>query len=426
MTQQATQAQTALSTFYDAMKKAGAAELRGAAWERFSGKGLPNRRVESWRYTDLRQALGAIAPLADGLRAAPVLPAPHGARLVIVDGAFRPDLSAVTALPAGVTVQSLRDLLASGDAAALKALAPEGPGGEDAVLALNAALMEDGVVLRVAPGAQVSEPLELYVMSSASAQSTFTRSLAIIGDGATATLIETYVGGGATQENHALSLSVGAGAKLAHITHITAANAGAVRVLSLLATLGASSALASTSLIEGGGLLRRQIFALLDGEAADISLNGASLLRNRDHADTTVVVEHAQPNGKSRERFRYILDEASTGVFQGCVKVRQAAQKTDGAMQSKALLLSDNATMNNKPELEIFADDVACGHGATCGRLDKDQLFYLNARGVPPTEAESLLLLGFAGDVFSEIADEALRDELTARVADWLASRKDA
>jgi Fe-S cluster assembly protein SufD len=425
MSKQASPAETALSTFFDTLKKAGAADLRGAAWERFAGKGLPNRRVESWRYTDLKLALTNVAPLADGLRAAPVLPAPLGARLVIVDGAFRPDLSA-TALPAGVTVQSLRDLLASDDAAALAALAPAGIGGEDPVLALNAALMEDGVVLRVAPGTDVSEPLELYILSSAAVQSTFTRSLVLVGDGAKATLIETYVGGSSAQENHTLSLSIGAGAKLAHVVSVDPAEAGAVRVLSLLAALSKASVLTSTCLIVGGGLLRRQIFALLDGEDGEISLNGASLLRERNHADTTLVIEHAQPNGKSRERFRTILDDSAVGVFQGCIKVRQAAQKTDGAMQSRALLLSDNATMNNKPELEIFADDVACGHGATCGRLDPDQLFYLSARGVPPTEAEALLLLGFAGDVLSEIEDEALRDSFTARIAAWLAARKGA
>ena len=124
-------------------------------------------------------------------------------------------------------------------------------------------------------------------------------------------------------------------------------------------------------------MLRRQIFARLDGEKAKAAFNGATLGRGRQHADTTLVVDHAKPHGESRERFRTILDEQSVGVFQGKIVVRPGAQKTDGAMQSKALLLSDDATMNNKPELEIFADDVHCGHGATCGRLDKDQLFYL-------------------------------------------------
>jgi Fe-S cluster assembly protein SufD len=425
MSKPATPAETALTSFFETLKKAGAADLRGAAWERFAGKGLPNRRVESWRYTDLKQALASVAPLAEGLRAAPELPKAHGFRLVIVDGAYRADLSGAAA-PAGVSVQSLRDLLASGDAAALKALAPEGVGGEDAVLALNAALMEDGVAIRVAAGAQIAEPLEIYTLSSASAQSTFTRSLVMLGEGAKATVIDAYAGGAAAQENHALSLSLGAGATLSHISAIEGAAAGGVRIVSLLMTLGAKASLASTCLVEGGGLLRRQIFALLDGEEASISLNGASLLRGRDHADTTLIVEHAQRGGKSRERFRTILDEQSTGVFQGCIKVRKAAQQTDGVMQSRALLLADTATMNNKPELEIFADDVACGHGATCGRLDQDQLFYLAARGVPPVEAESLLLEGFAADVFSEIEDEALRDEMTARVAAWLAARKEA
>jgi Fe-S cluster assembly protein SufD len=147
------------------------------------------------------------------------------------------------------------------------------------------------------------------------------------------------------------------------------------------------------------------------------------LARGRQHVDTTLVVDHARPHGESRERFRNILDGQATGVFQGKIVVRPHAQKTDGAMQSRALLLSDGATMNNKPELEIFADDVQCGHGATCGRLDRDQLFYLMARGVPRREAESLLIEGFANEAFAGLESERLREYLAARVSDWLSGR---
>ena len=141
------------------------------------------------------------------------------------------------------------------------------------------------------------------------------------------------------------------------------------------------------------------------------------------HADTTLVIDHAKPCGESREGFRNILDEQSVGVFQGKVIVRPGAQKTDGVMQSKALLLSEQAAMNNKPELEIFADDVQCGHGATCGRLDTDQLFYLTARGLPRREAEALLIEGFANEAMDAIEDEQLRAFLSDRVSAWLSRR---
>jgi Fe-S cluster assembly protein SufD len=226
------------------------------------------------------------------------------------------------------------------------------------------------------------------------------------------------------QENHALAFSLGAGAHIEHVAHVAPQADDAVRVFSLLATLGPRSDLNSFCLVEGGGFLRRQIFARLTGEHAHIAFSGVSLLRKRCHADTTLAVDHASAHGKSRERFRAILDDAATGVFQGKVTVRQAAQKTDGAMQSKALLLSDGAAMNSKPELEIFADDVVCGHGAACGRLDADQLFYLQTRGLPRREAEALLIEGFANEAMDGIADEGARGLFTARVAAWLASRE--
>jgi Fe-S cluster assembly protein SufD len=193
--------------------------------------------------------------------------------------------------------------------------------------------------------------------------------------------------------------------------------------MSLIAHLDDHASLNSFALVEGAGLSRRQIFARLDGEHAKVALNGATLARGRQHADTTLVVDHAVPHGESRERFRNILDEQATGVFQGKIVVRPHAQKTDGVMQSKAILLSDHAVMNNKPELEIFADDVTCGHGATCGRLDKDQLFYLMARGLQHHEAEALLIEGFANEAFEGLNDESLRDFLVARISAWLTAR---
>ncbi len=419
MTETTTQA--TLSDFFETMRSAGAGELRSASWEAFELKGLPNRRVESWHYTDLKQALRSVAPLSRGTPAAAPERLFDAARLSVVNGAFRADLSDLAALPPGVDVCSLREALTDGDAEIIAALAPAC---EDAVVALNAALMQDGVVLRLAPGVEIARPIEIATIVAGEAQSCFTRSLVIAGAGAKATIIETAVGQGAgAQENQALVFALHAGAEIDHVGCVKAAAEDAVRVHSLLATLDAKAALNSFVLIEGGGLLRRQNFARLQGAHARLAFNGASLLRGRAHADTTLVVVHAKPHGQSREKFRAIVDESATGVFQGKVIVEPHAQKTDGAMQSKALLLSDAAAMNNKPELEIFADDVTCGHGATCGRLDRDHLFYLQARGLPRRDAEALLIEGFANEAMSEVADDRLRDALTARVHRWLAER---
>lgn len=422
------EAETALASAFEAMKGKGAPALRQASWEFFARKGLPTRRVEAWHYTDLRASLRQVAPLgAPGAIALP--PAIEGRlRLVVADGAFRPELSDVAALPSGVELSPLAKVLAEEDAAVLAALGLPENAGADAVVALNAALMQDGVVLRVAPATEVAKTIEILLVSSGgAANSSFTRSLVVVGDGAKAKIVETSLAlapSGAL-ENHVLAFSLGAGAEVEHIADIGPQAESAIRLFSLLVTAQAKASFKSLGFIEGGGLVRRQIFARLAGEEASLALDGVSLLGGKDHADTTLIVEHAAPNCQSRERFRSVLDGQSTGVFQGKVVVRPGAQKTDGSMQSRALLLSENATMNNKPELEIFADDVVCGHGATCGRLDADQLFYLEARGLPRREAEALLIEGFAGEVVEASSEEAVRDSYFERIRSWLARRED-
>jgi len=176
-------------------------------------------------------------------------------------------------------------------------------------------------------------------------------------------------------------------------------------------------------LTTGSAMSRHQIFLGCAGEGADITIGGATMLRGRQFADTTLTLDHAVPNCNSRELFKTVLDDESTGVFQGKIIVRQHAQKTDGRMMSAALLLAENATMNNKPELEIFADDVQCAHGATCGQLDDDLLFYLMARGLPRKQAEALMVEAFLGEPLEFVAREDVRDNLVALVEGWLAAR---
>jgi Fe-S cluster assembly protein SufD len=432
-----TEAEEALIEAFDSAtpKLLGAAALRAAAMAQFASSGLPNRRVESWHYTDLRAMLrraAAIRPrdfmsldLARERLASPEAQT-HGVRIVMLDGAYRPDLSDLGLLPEGVTVTSLVDALTAGDAETLSALTAEGQGGDDPIVSLNTALMQDGVIVRVAPGVEVARPIAIAnLMSGGAAHAAFVRSLVIVGDGAKVRLTETTAAceAGDTQVNEALVLKIGDGAKVDYVSRVLRQGAGAVALHSLLVTIGADSELNGFSFNPSVGLDRRQIFARLNGRNTSVAFGGLTLAGGKQHADTTLVIDHAVPDCKSREFFRYILADESTGVFQGKVIVRQHAQKTDGAMKSQAIVLGEYASMNNKPELEIFADDVVCGHGATVGQLDDDQIFYLRARGLSKPEAESLLLEAFANEALELIADESLRERLVAQTREWLADR---
>jgi Fe-S cluster assembly protein SufD len=409
------------------------AEMREQAFSSFARAGLPHRRIESWHYTDLRALMREALPMAphptpEALAALRKDIAKRGlpARsLVVVDGVFVPELSG--ALPAGVNVTSLAAVLAQGRQDIIESLAATWAEADDAIVALNAALMQDGVVIEIAPGTKIAEPINLVYAAVASAPvARFSRSLVRIGKGASVRLNEMSFGlGGKTgQTNNALVLEVGDEADVAHTLELTDTQAGSMRLETFMVKLGAKAKFDSFALITGGGLVRRQIFKLFDGADAQAALRGVSLLRGREHADTTLFVRHAATGCQGRQNFRYILDDEATGVFQGKIVVDRAAQKTDGKMLAKALLLSDGATMNSRPELEIFADDVICGHGATCGGLNADQLFYLQSRGLLRSEAESLLLEAFATELVDDIGDDGLVLAYRAEVVAWLAERE--
>jgi Fe-S cluster assembly protein SufD len=407
-----------------------AARLREESFAAFARTGLPHRRIESWHYTDLRalmrEALSiAPAPTPDQLKSLSkeigALPAQS---LMLVDGVFAPELSG--ALPQGVTVASLAAALAAPRPELIESLAAPWADADDAVLALNAALMLDGVIIEIAPGAKIADPIHIvYATVAAQPAARFSRSLIKIGAGASVRIEERGIGlGGRTgQTNNALILEVGDAAEVGHTLALTDTQPGSMRLESLLVKVGARAKFDSFALITGAGLVRRQIFKLFNGADAKGTLRGVSLLRGREHADTTLFVRHAATGCMGRQTFRYILDDEATGVFQGKVIVSPGAQKTDGKMLAKALLLGEAATMNSRPELEIFADDVICGHGATCGGLNADQVFYLETRGLPPAEAEALLLEAFADELIDELGHDGLAAAYRAEVAAWLAAR---
>jgi Fe-S cluster assembly protein SufD len=405
--------------------------LRAAAFGAFETAGLPNRRVEDWKYTDLRVLMREAKPLAspptaDDIAAAREAGSTFAAigarRLVLVNGSFVEALSDLANLEAGLTVVPLARVLTDGHPLRerLGRLARQG----NVAIDLNTAFMADGVVVHVAAGAKIERPLLIASRHVGAATANFARSLVVVEDGAALTLVESFEGpdGVDYQTNSALELSVGAKAAVELIRH-QAEGDRALHLHSLMAEAGAHASLRSCVLTTGAAVSRQQVGLALTGDHITAGLRGASLLKGRQHADTTLLVEHKGTHCESRELFRTVLDNEAHGVFQGKIIVEAEAQKTDGRMASNALVLSDDAEMSNKPELEIYADDVQCGHGATAGSLDEELLFYLQARGIPANEAAALLIQSFVGEIVDEVAHEGVREALTAEVLGWLARR---
>ena len=408
--------------------------LRATAFERFAAAGLPHRRVEEWKYTDLRALMRDAKPLAGAPDAEAKARARtagealassiEARRIVFVDGAFMPDLSDLHGLEAGLTIGSLAQALAAGDETVTTQVGKTVPS-EDVALALNTAFMGDGVVIRIAPGVALARPIALvFFNSGARPAAVFTRSLALIGNGARAMLVESHEGanGADDQVNTALELKVGDDAHVDHIK-ITGKGAGALHVSTLMAAIGARVRFNEFLFTSGASVVRNQLFVRFEGEGTVAGIRGASLLKGREHADTTLVVEHVARACTSREIFKSVLDGESRSVFQGRITVAPQAQKTDAKMSAHALLLSETAEADSKPELEIYADDVQCGHGSTAGALDQDLLFYLKARGIPAKEAEALLIQAFIGEAVEGLEHAGLRDALIDQVAAWLKAR---
>jgi Fe-S cluster assembly protein SufD len=413
----------------------GVAALREAAFKLFEQQGLPHRRIEEWKYTDLRAVMRDAKPLAPppdakakarAKDAGEWLAGVERRRIVFVDGAFAPELSDLTAPEKGLSIGSLAAALAKADPQTMKYLGRAVPAKDDPAVTLNTAFMGDGAVIHVADGLKLERPLHLsFVVSGDTPAAIFARSLVVVGKGAQATLIESFEGpaGVDYQVNHALELSVGEGAQFDHVK-ITHEGDKAIHVGTLIADIAGRARIGDFTFTSGGAVVRNQIFMRLGGQETNANISGASLLKARQHADNTLVIDHAVPHCVSRETFKSVVDDEARSVFQGKIIVRPDAQKTDGKMATHALLLSEAAEADAKPELEIFADDVVCGHGATAGALDDDLLFYLKARGIPSKEAEALLIQAFIGEAVEVIGNESVREALMIEVERWLAARR--
>jgi Fe-S cluster assembly protein SufD len=409
------------------------AELRQAAFDDFARLGLPYRRIEEWKYTDLRALLREVAPLAPAPDQAALARAAKAVRslgidgtqkLVLVDGVFTPQLSDMASLEGGVRVRVLREILEDAANEARADLLRTSVA-SDAMISLNAALATDGVVIDIAEGVVPAKPIHIVHVATHSDASLVTRSLVKVERGARVSLVESFVaaeGAKAYQTHDSIVIWIGDGAELQHVRLMEDA-LDAANISTAVFTIGAKARLNTFNLTNGGSVSRYQGFITFAGEGSELTTNGVNLLGARRHGDTTLVVDHAVPNCTSREVFRAVLDDRAHSVFQGRIIVRPDAQKTDGKMMTRALLLSDEAEADNKPELEIFADDVTCGHGATAGALDESLLFYLRARGLPEKEAQSLLIAAFVGEAIESIADDNLRDFAVAAAERWLATR---
>jgi len=403
-------------------------ELRAAAIARFVAAGFPTTRQEEWRFTSVAPlAETPFAPARPGAEPAarevePLwLPVASAARLAFVNGRFAPALSSAS-LPPGVRAVSLSTALAD----PAPALQGRLSGGTDTPFAaLNAALFADGALIHVAAGVDLDAPLQVLFLSAPGAAPSVShpRTLVVVERGARASVIEGYAGlGGATYWSNAVTdVVVEDGAHL-ELTRVQREAAGAYNVAATRSRQGRDSVLRFHPVVLGATLARHDVVAVLDGPGAELVLNGLYLLGARQHADHHTVIDHAQPDCQSHEYFNGVLDGASRGVFNGRIVVRPGAQRTDSKQTNHNLVLSEEARADSQPQLEIYADDVKCTHGATLGPLDPKELFYLQSRGLAPAEARALLTYGFGAEILGRMRHAPLREALDALVRGRLAS----
>ncbi len=390
-------------------------ELREAGWRGFSAQGLPGRRDEDWKYTRLA-ALERFAPEAPlQLTQLPAIAPTDGALLVFAGGRLVPQWSRLPATP-GVEVTNLAAALAAGgDGDALRSrLRLEGP--QRPFAALNQALFEDGLWLRLAPGARLTDPLHVVHVGGARQSSAQLRLLIELGEHSEALVVEHYLGAG-TDAYHVNVLAQATLAPGAHLRHVKLLTEGpaAIHVGDFRVRVGRDARFESHALAAGGGLLRQDIDVYLHQAGGECSLRGLYTAGSGEHVDFHTRIEHIAPHCRSEETYKGLVGGTGRAVFNGRVQVHAGADKTDSAMTCANLLLSNRAEVDAKPELEIYADDVKCSHGATVGQLDEAQVFYLRARGIDEAAARALLMTAFARDALSGL-DARLQDAVVRLV----------
>lgn len=403
--------------------------IREQAAGYFLAAGFPTIRHEEWKYTNLMPALRhqyTVAEKSSKVTAHEIqrftIPTLKASVLVFVNGLYEPKLSRVIHNQVGVTVSNCVNTNPEVQQSLLKYYGSLTPVQNDAVAALNVAASRDGVFIHIAANTIVEDPIYILCLNDSQVGNTFSQlhNVIILERGSSASIIQDYHT--LTNDNSVTGFSniiteitLRADARLQHYTLQNDIHQSTL-ISGTYIHQDATSVYKSCVFSLGGGLVRNNLTTTLAGKAADAHLYGLSLLNDTMLVDHHTMVDHAVAHCTSNELYKCILDDRSTGVFNGKIIVRQDAQKTLAYQSSRNILLSGTATMNTKPQLEIFADDVKCSHGAATGQLEEDMLFYLRARGIPESEAKTLLLQGFAGEILQQVEIPALREWLESQV----------
>ncbi|WP_051609077.1 Fe-S cluster assembly protein SufD [Fodinicurvata fenggangensis] len=406
--------------------------LRQEALDKVRELGLPSTRKEEWKFTNLPRSLreldlhhrGKTTPQVNLDQVPSLLPEDKARyRLAFLNGCLSETHSRLDDLPEGVTFAPLSHVMAERPEWLETELGHELRHPEQIQSALNTALFEEGMVLHLRAGVQLEQPVELLFLDGLEDQAIahHPRILVILEQDSQARLVE-YHGGPGTNAgllNALWDVRLGQNAELTQVRVLE--NGPEMRHLTTVhAELDSKARYRSFSLTTGAALSRHELHVHLNGEEAEVTLNGAYLLRGNQHGDTTSVIHHHVPHTTSRETYKGALDDKARGVFQGQIIVDRDAQKSDGKMLNKTLLLSEKAEIDSKPELEIYADDVQCAHGATSGELDSDALFYMRSRGISEKRARSLLVESFVAEAIDELDDDSLKPALQERLRNWL------
>ena len=400
-------------------------ELRESAIASFERLGFPTTRDEDWKYTSVDSIVSTVFergehdPGSKAVTAAEIsalaFSGPADSRLVFVNGSYAPELSGLHGLPPGSRVESLAYALRGDDGILRSHLSRYVRYQEHSFVALNTAFGEDGALVLIPKGGVVREPIHLIFVSTGQDRPviSYPRNLIVLAEGSQACIVESYVGiGSGTYFANAVTEIVGGeGAAIEYYLLQREGNAG-FHVGTVETQLSRQCTLSAHSITLGGALVRNDVHVVLNGEGSECSLNGLYLVDGKQHVDNHTEIEHYKPRARSRELYKGILSGSARGVFNGKILVHKDAQKSDARQTNKNLLLSENAVINTKPQLEIYADDVKCSHGSTVGQLDRDALFYLRSRGIPLGEAQSLLSYAFASEVISKIKIAPMRAQL--------------
>ncbi len=397
--------------------------LRRQSLQNFQSLGFPTVRDEEWKYTDVTPVANlATLPVfqpelaGEGAQNAENLPFGEisGHRLTFVNGHYAPHLSRLEILPEGVTVSSLAAEFANDNEVLQEHFGKTIDAKNETFAALNTAFAQDGAFIKIGSNLEFSAPIHLLFLSNgAQIGVSHPRNLILVGDNSSATVIETFVssGEGVYFTNAITEIVAGRDARLEHVK-VQGESAKAFHVGSLQISAARGANVRSHVVHFGGRIVRNNATAVMGDENCEVTLNGLVVANDAQHIDNHTAMDHAMPHCQSHENYVHVLDGHSNGVFNGKIFVRLDAQKTDAKQSNRTLLLSRDAQINAKPQLEIFADDVRCTHGATIGQLDDDALFYLRARGIPEKQSRAILIRAFANAAIDGIPVDDLREKL--------------